>query len=615
MGSLYLGASFMSDQVIRIRDIELREGTNVAERYEIVRHLGTGGFAQVFEAFDSNIERPVAIKFLNLHTTQTNPDASDNILARFKREAKLAARIQHPNVVNIFDFGTIGRNRDVPYIVMELLSGHDLEVQIFERGPMEPSRALPLFVHCLEALGEAHEMGIVHKDLKPSNLFLSNPGERTESLRIVDFGIAHLHDAREGRLTATGEILGTPQYLSPEYIESQLVTPAFDVYQMALILVEMLTGSPVVDENHPLRCVKVHSLGELDLPSPLLESPLGPVVAQALHINHEERFSDANAFADALSQVDPQMVPALSPDTPTSRLSPGTYDSNSQIMNSHTGQVRRPNTGQMGQNPAGGHTQPGYPEPFENEQASTTPGIGGPEPGTSAPSQSTQAAIAEAGIGSRGIKALALLILAVLALGGVAAWLLVTKLSDDEPAVAEATTEEVPESDHNEPTDDEPPAADDDGADQPDDSAVAAVDDQQTDDGDEAVDPPQPVEVNVVSIPGGATVKRGSEKLGTAPVSIEFASADDEPVELRLSRRGYKSSTVTVGPDADKELLVELERKRRKSTRSETEKTRAEEPRAEETSSATTDLDESTSEGESASEEADTPTQRLLIAP
>lgn len=307
--------------MVRIGDVELQEGTTIADKYRITAHLGAGGFAQVFEAFDTNIERPVAIKFLNLHTTLKDIGASNTIVERFKREAKLAARVQHPNVVNIFDFGVIGSRGDVPYIVMELLAGHDLEVELQKNSPLEADRALRLFVGCLEALGQAHELGIVHKDLKPSNLFVANPGEPTESLRIVDFGIAHLRAADEGRLTAAGEILGTPQYLSPEYIEAQLVTPAFDVYQMGLVLVEALTGRAVVDEDHPLRCVKVHSMGELDVPTPLLESQLGPVIIEALAHDHRERFADASAFGAALARVDAATLPEVGPATPSQRLS------------------------------------------------------------------------------------------------------------------------------------------------------------------------------------------------------------------------------------------------------------------------------------------------------
>ncbi len=564
----------MSEPVIQIHDVRITQGAILQDRYRIVRHLGEGGFAQVFEAFDTNIERSVAIKFLNLHTSTTDQSASDNMMARFKREAKLAARIQHPNVVNIFDFGILGQNRNIPFIVMELLSGHDLEEQIFEKGPMSPQRALPLFVGCLEALGEAHKLGIVHKDLKPSNLFLSNPGERNESLRIVDFGIAHIRDAREGRLTATGEILGTPQYLSPEYIEAQIVTPAFDVYQMGLILVEALTGRPVVDENHPLRCVKVHSMGELDLPTPLLESPLGPVIAKALHIDHTQRFADADAFADALAAVDATTLPKVGPDTPMARLSSaGTLDSNSRLMATGTGTLRQPTTGQLNT----GATQQGYAQPQLGAPADQSGGISsrataqharnGAGPTDQVP-RSTAAAINNAGLGSKkGVKALVALGILVLVLGGVAAWLVTNRLSgakaDENPAEATASNDNDPaaaaKADEAAAADKKPAAAV---------AAAATKQDKAADnagDAKEAKTPPaadkkEPVEVTVDSSPAGATVYRGSTKLGDAPVAVKFDSKDADAVTIKLSRDGYEDKEVSVSPDAGDNLQVALER-------------------------------------------------------
>jgi serine/threonine-protein kinase len=576
----------MSDHVVHIHDVEIRAGTQIQDRYEITRHLGTGGFAQVFEAFDTNIERPVAIKFLNLHASSTDQDATDNILARFKREAKLAAKIQHANVVNIFDFGVVGQNKNIPFIVMELLSGFDFEEQVYERGAMKAERALPLFVGCLEALGEAHKLSIVHKDLKPSNLFLSNPGQRSEALRIVDFGIAHIRDAREGRLTATGEILGTPQYLPPEYIEAQIVTPAYDIYQMGLILVETLTGKPVVDEVHPLRCVKSHSMGELDLPTSLLESSLGPVIAKALHIDHTARFKNAEEFADALAEIDPGSLPVFGPDMPLSRLAQaGTLDSDSRIMNSSTGHMRQPSTGQLNTN---GNTNPGYAQSHHGQSPNgVTSDIASQPTGqhahvnqstTADVSGSTERAIQNAGFGKGGLKALLVLGVAVIALGGIAAWLLVAQIDNgpgepgtvepgpnDQAATAEANpAEEMAGSEVDAPT--TPKYL----ADHPTKPQKAAVVGTALVDGDgkatEDVAPAaaaKPIDISVDSSPGGAIVYRGSEKLGTSPVSLTFESDQDEPVELRLARRGYKSKRVTVDASQAPSLVVDLDRKPR----------------------------------------------------
>ncbi|MBA2663108.1 MAG: serine/threonine protein kinase [Bradymonadaceae bacterium] len=298
----------------------LEVGSLIYGRYKIGSVVGSGGFATVYSAFDQEIERTVAIKVLNIEAFAAQGTSLENVLARFRREAQLAARIRHPSVVQIFDFGVLEpENR--PFIIMEMLEGHDLEVELYQKGPMAPARVLPMFGESLDALGEAHRLGIVHKDLKPSNLFLTDPGTRRERLRLVDFGIAHIGEATNSRLTATGSFLGTPAYMAPEYVESQVVSPALDVYQMGLILVEMLTGRPVVDNENPWKCAMIHVSQEFEIPTPLLDGPLGQVIELALARDPQRRYSDAEVFSDALRKVDTGAFKWLNPKAPTRRLS------------------------------------------------------------------------------------------------------------------------------------------------------------------------------------------------------------------------------------------------------------------------------------------------------
>lgn len=285
----------------------LGPGTVIAGRYEVVKLLGSGGFAAVFHAFDRDIERQVAIKVLNIAAVTAPGAEMGPFLERFKREAKLAARIHHPNVVEIYDFGVI-EGKAMPYIIMEMLDGHDLQEEVKMNGGMAPERALPLFFGALEALGEAHRLGIVHKDIKPANLFISRPGTRNEMLKVVDFGIAHIGGTDESRMTQTGAMFGTPQYLSPEYVQTQTVGPEMDVYQMALVLVELLTGRTVVDDENPWQCALKHATGELVIPSAILDGELGPIISKALEYEPSERFPDALAFADAIDKIDPAKV-------------------------------------------------------------------------------------------------------------------------------------------------------------------------------------------------------------------------------------------------------------------------------------------------------------------
>ena len=278
-------------------DFTLNPGDVVNGRFEVVRPLGSGGFATVYVARQLNIGREVALKLLGVHF---DPRQHSEMWGRFEREARVAAQIDHPSVVTIHDYGIYDATGQ-PFIVMELLRGHDLEHEIDNHGPLALERALPLFGDALDALATGHRLDVVHKDLKPSNLFLAHPRDRQERLVVLDFGIAGVQD--KARLTATGQVLGTPQYLAPEYIRDQLVSPTIDVYQMGLILVEMLTGSPVVNERNAMRCMMIHSKGLLEIPEALRSGPLGVVLGRALALDHTQRFPDAGAFSEAIQAV------------------------------------------------------------------------------------------------------------------------------------------------------------------------------------------------------------------------------------------------------------------------------------------------------------------------
>lgn len=294
---------------------ELRPGYVIEGRYELLAFIGEGGFARVWRARDRQLGREVAVKLLNLGAMALgNASSVNTVLQRFEREARLAASIHHPNVVQIHDIGHLKGIKERPFIVMELLTGDDLKARIDQQGPCDPTTFIPQFINCLDGLARAHEVGIVHKDLKPSNLFLSDPGRRTETLKLVDFGIAHISqpspEDAAARLTSTGQLLGTPQYLPPEYIHSQQVSPAMDVYQMSLVLVEALTAEYVLGHESSLQCLIIHGDGRLEIPRYLLESPLAPVLKKGLSRDPALRYPDAEALADALGALACEHIPA-----------------------------------------------------------------------------------------------------------------------------------------------------------------------------------------------------------------------------------------------------------------------------------------------------------------
>jgi eukaryotic-like serine/threonine-protein kinase len=278
-----------TEHPLRVARGELPIGTIFDGRFKSTGLLGRGGFSVVYDGVQLQLDRPVAIKVMA-------QGLEHEVIKRFFREAKTAARIQHPNVVRIYDYGIMGK---IPYIVMEPFSGHDFDEELAAAGAMEAARYLPLFAECLGGLGAAHKQGIVHKDLKPCNLVLTDPMTPREALRIIDFGTAALVEGQE-RLTRTGAICGTAMYMAPEYVQHRAVTPALDVYQMGLILVEGLTGRPAITGESPYDCLVQHISGDLAVPAALRDGPLGAVINRALALDPRDRYADAGEMRKAL---------------------------------------------------------------------------------------------------------------------------------------------------------------------------------------------------------------------------------------------------------------------------------------------------------------------------
>jgi eukaryotic-like serine/threonine-protein kinase len=501
----------------------LPAGTVIAGRYKIIDVVGEGGFATVYRAEQMEIHREVALKLLNPAADMRTQQAFQE---RFRREARTAARIDHPNVVTVFDFG-IAEEFGRPFMAMELLQGHDLEVELQDNGPMDAQRLVPLFAEALEALGDAHKQGIIHKDLKPSNLFLTNPGSRRETLKILDFGIARLADvqAGKGKLTGTGQILGTPQYLAPEYIQHQTATPALDVYQMALILVETLTGAPVVDYDNPYQCLMVHGSGKLEVPRSLVTGPLGPVLLQALELDYTARYPNATAFQEALADIDIDQIGVVPPGEIKHRISEvsGSLRSNADLGTADTGTFSQRDSGLL--------VQEG-----ERVLADGSLAVGAhsadlrrPASGPVATPVSISGDYGEAKSGG-GLKmgvllaVAGLLLLAVLVGGGVAVW-----LGMDYSATGEATpTAAAPSGEAPAPT---PPAP------------VAPEEVQE----EPAAPAPKPVFVQVTAPPGATILKDGKE-LGTGTVTVEFASSEAAAVDLEFRGAEWTHKTVSVDP-------------------------------------------------------------------
>jgi serine/threonine-protein kinase len=215
-------------------------GVTLGERYKIVKSIGEGGMGIVYEAIHVVIEKKVALKVL-----RDDFSKRPEVVERFRQEAKSASRIGHEHIVDISDFGETPRGQS--YFVMEYLEGEDLANILAREGTLAPGRAVSILLQCAKALGAAHVKGIVHRDMKPENIFLTARDDQPDFVKIVDFGIAKMSDIEtEGapgrKLTKTGMIFGTPEYMSPEQAAGKPLDHRVDIYALGVILFECLTG-------------------------------------------------------------------------------------------------------------------------------------------------------------------------------------------------------------------------------------------------------------------------------------------------------------------------------------------------------------------------------------
>jgi serine/threonine protein kinase len=230
-------------------------GTLIGDRYRIVSLLGEGGMGSVYKAEHLQLAKHVAIKLLRPEIS-SRKDAD----ARFQREAMAGARLQHPNVVGVLDFGD--RPDGGKYLVMELLQGDSLR-DLLDRTPQLPwPRAVHIARQVLRGLAHAHDQGVIHRDIKPENVYLAHDGEDADFAKLIDFGIAML-TAGEGsdvRLTAAGLAVGTPTYLAPEQAVGGRLGGPTDLYSLSVVLFEMLTGRPPFVADEPVRLLTAHAM-------------------------------------------------------------------------------------------------------------------------------------------------------------------------------------------------------------------------------------------------------------------------------------------------------------------------------------------------------------------
>ncbi|HWV86451.1 MAG TPA: protein kinase [Capillimicrobium sp.] len=271
-------------------------GTLLSDRYRLDAEIGAGGMSTVYRAFDTVLERPVAIKLMHRETARDGDQ-----LERFRREARHVAQLNHPHVVQVIDAGEDGDPAHPrPYIVLEYVEGETLKQRIRRMGRLPVTEALAYAIEVARALSAAHERGIVHRDVKPQNVLVDGEG----TAKVTDFGIART--LTEEGLTADGRVLGTTDYVSPEQALGHAVTGQSDVYSLGIVLYEMLTGEvPFRGENQIAVAMKHvrDELPDVRARRPEVSASLGAVLDRATDKDLARRYPDAASFAADLEDV------------------------------------------------------------------------------------------------------------------------------------------------------------------------------------------------------------------------------------------------------------------------------------------------------------------------
>jgi hypothetical protein len=288
---------------------------NLQGRYHLDERLAFGGMGTVFTATDQRLHRKVAVKLLKAELAQ-----DPRFVERFRREARAVAALSHSNIAGVYDYGIDG---DRHFIVMELVDGIDLARVLRSDAQLSPERASSIAAQICSALAHAHAADIVHRDVKPANVII----DAADGVKVTDFGIARA--IGDSTLTATGSVLGTAQYLSPEQAEGRGAGPASDIYSAGIVLYEMLTGSVPFTGDTPVAIAVRHMSEQVPRPSDLrpdVPCELDAVVARATARSPDDRYRSASEMEAALRRsarsAEPAVIPASAVPAATAVLEP-----------------------------------------------------------------------------------------------------------------------------------------------------------------------------------------------------------------------------------------------------------------------------------------------------
>lgn len=273
-------------------------------RYQLLSQMGSGGMATIYEALDTRLDRRVAVKIMHSHLAQ-----DEQFVERFIREAKAAAALSHPNIVSVQDQGWNQSGVPAVFIVMEMVVGHTLREYLTERGSIPIADGIKFLLPVLSALGAAHKLGIVHRDVKPENILVSKEGR----IKIADFGLAKGALIGSTMTAESSVILGSVSYLSPEQVSRGIADSRSDVYSAAITAFEIFTGTKPFEGDEPIQIAFMHVNSQVPRISSLVDSvpeALDDLIYRATRVNPDERPRDAQEFHSELLAISHSLNPA-----------------------------------------------------------------------------------------------------------------------------------------------------------------------------------------------------------------------------------------------------------------------------------------------------------------
>ena len=272
-------------------------GELIDNRYELIRILANGGMGTIYEGLDTRLDRKVAVKIMHPHLAQ-----DEEFISRFIREAKAAASLSHPNIVNVMDQGWNQSGIPAVFLVMELVEGQTLRELIASKGSFTVNETINYLSPVVSALAAAHQIGIVHRDIKPENILISHDGR----IKIADFGLARGTNLGQTMTAEASVILGSVSYLSPEQVQRGISDARSDIYSVGVMAFEMLTGNRPHISDSPLQIAYMHvneDIPKVSSKGIKLPKELDELIFAATSRNPDDRPADADSFASHLRNI------------------------------------------------------------------------------------------------------------------------------------------------------------------------------------------------------------------------------------------------------------------------------------------------------------------------